>query len=80
MLSYPRVDSVEKVEIKWTDLDAKRAEAILMVESEPTGLRSAPAETGGEALEDLAEQLGVAGTKDRKQKLGFWRRALCLCK
>ena len=79
MLSHPRVDSVERVEIKWTELDAKKAEAILMVESEPTGLRSAPVETRGEALEDFAEQLGFVVTKDRKQKLGFWRRALCLC-
>ncbi|KAI4712265.1 hypothetical protein J4E89_002531 [Alternaria sp. Ai002NY15] len=86
VLSHPRVDSVEKVEIKWTELDseseldAKKAQAILMVESKPTGMRSAPAETKVEALEDLAEQLGVAITKDRKQKLGFWRRALCLRK
>jgi len=71
---------VEKVEIKWTELDTKKAEAILMVESEPTGLRSAPVETKGEALEDLSEQLGVAVTKDRKKEAGFWRRALCLCK
>ena len=80
MHSHPRVDSVEKVEIKWTELDKKKAKAILMVESEPTGVRSASAETRGEALEDLAEQLGVAVTQGRKQKLRFWRRVLCLRK
>ena len=80
MLAHPRVNSVEKVEIKWTAPNDMGAEAVVMVESNPTNVRSAPAKTAGEALENLAEQLGVVHTTGGKQKLGFWRRALCLCK
>ena len=80
MLSHPRVDSVEKVEIKWTAPNDMKAEAVVTVESNPTTVRSAPAKTAGEALKSLADQLGVEYSRGRKKELGSWRRALCLCK